>query len=356
MLVGLIGGSSHRLKPPGTFAVERRLRGLGLRWQVCSEVASIKGQVLAAADRLGMFALAKRASGRRLRILCYHGLWTTPGYRYGDRLFMSPELFERRMTRLKRSGYPVLGLGEAVDALDEDRLPDHAVVVTIDDGWASTFTHMLPVLEGLELPATAYVTSWYVGRELPVVNKAVDYLNARMGRNSHKARSTAQAIDSLPYDERVPALMELSAALRCPMDWWDTRQFHLMTEAEVAHCARRGLDVQLHTHRHVAAPATLERELTENRARLAAWTGRPESHFRHFCYPSGEFHPDAEPVLDRLGIRSATLTEQGTNAPGANPLRLRRFLDGRSVSDAEFDAYLSGALDTIDAAVARVRH
>jgi peptidoglycan/xylan/chitin deacetylase (PgdA/CDA1 family) len=318
-------------------------------------VAVIKDQVLAAADRLGMFALAKRASARRLRILCYHGLWTTPGYQYGDRLFMPPELFEHRMTRLKRSGYPVLGLDEAVDALEADQLPDHAVVITIDDGWASTYTHMLPVLEALGLPATVYVTSWYVGRDLPVVNKAVDYLNVRLGRNSHKARSTAQAIDSLPYEQRVPALKQLSAALRCPLDWWETRQFHLMTEAEVADCVARGLDVQLHTHRHVAAPATLEREIVENRERLAAWTGLPESHFRHFCYPSGEYEPAAEPILTRLGIGSATLIDQGTNAPGAHPFRLRRFLDGRSVSDAEFDAYLAGALDTLDAAVALVR-
>ena len=316
----------------------------------------MKSQVLAAAERLGMFALAKRSSAKRLRILCYHGLWTTPGFQYGDKLFMTPDLFERRMTRLKRSGYPVLGLDEAVDALAEDRLPDQAVVITIDDGWASTYTHMLPVLEGLGLPATVYVTSWYAGRDLPVVNKAVDYLNARMGRNSLKARSTAAAIDALPLEQRAPALRDLSASLRAPMTWWETRQFHLMTQAEVGDMARRGVDVQLHTHRHDASPATLERELIENREQLAAWTGLPQSHFRHFCYPSGEFHPDAEPVLERLGIRSATLTEQGTNPPGTNPLRLKRFLDGRSVSDAEFDAYLSGALDTLDAAVARVRH
>ena len=302
-----------------------------------------------------MFALAKRASARRLRILCYHGLWTTPGYQYGDRLFMPPDLFERRMTRLKRSGYPVLGLDEAVDALQANRLPDHAVVITIDDGWASTYTHMLPVLESLGMPATVYVTSWYVGRDLPIVNKAVDYMNERMGRSGHKARATAESIDSLPVEARGEALRVLSAALDCPPTWWEERQFHLMTEAEVAECVRRGMDVQLHTHRHVAAPATLEQELVENRSRLAKWTGLPESHFAHFCYPSGEYEPDAEPILSRLGIRSATLTDQGTNAPGANPLRLRRFLDGRSVSDAEFDAYLSGALDTIDAAVALVR-
>lgn len=315
----------------------------------------MKQAVLGAADRLGLFALARRASGTRLRILCYHGLWTTPGFQYGDRLFMPPAQFERRMGRLKRSGYPVLGLDEAVTALAEARLPAGAVVVTIDDGWASTHTHMLPVLEALGLPSTVYVTSWYVGRELPVVNKAVDYLYARAGRSPAEVGSTAAAIDALPHEQREPALRDLSVSLGIPLDWWETRQFHSMTPVEVADCVARGMDVQLHTHRHRAAPDTLDTELEENRSLLAEWTGLPPAHFNHFCYPSGEYEPEAEPVLARQDVRSATLVDQGTNASDAHPYRLRRFLDGRSVTDAEFDAYLSGALDVIDAAAARVR-
>lgn len=315
----------------------------------------MKQAVLSAADRFGLFALARRASTARLRILCYHGLWTTPGFQYGDRLFMPPEQFEQRMTRLKRSGYPVLGLDEAVTALREARLPANAVVITIDDGWASTHTHMLPVLEALGLPSTVYVTSWYVDRSLPVVNKAVDYLFARAGRDQKRAKPKAVEIDALPYEQREPALRDLSSSLGLPFDWWEARQFHSMTAAEVGDCLRRGMDVQLHTHRHRAAPATLARELEENRALLAEWTGVPAAHFTHFCYPSGAYEPEAEPILAAQGIRSATLVEQGTNGRGTPLYRLRRFLDGRSVTDAEFDAYLSGALDVIDAAAARVR-
>lgn len=313
----------------------------------------MKKAVLTAADRIGLFALARRARPDRVRILCYHGLWTTPGFQYGDRLFMPPKLFEARMLRLKRSGYPVLGLDAAVAGLATGELPDNAVVITIDDGWASTHSHMLPVLEALGLPSTVYVASWYIGRDLPVVNKAVDYLHARAGRDGASPRMAA--IEALPLDERAGALRSLSVELGIPLDWWESRQFHAMTPAEVGDCVRRGMDVQLHTHRHRAAPASLAAELEDNRARLSDWTALPPGHFTHFCYPSGEYEAEAEPILAAQGVRSATLVEQGTNAPGTNPYRLRRFLDGRSVSDAEFDAYLSGALDVVDAAAARVR-
>lgn len=315
----------------------------------------MKQAVLTTAAKIGLFALARRASASRLRILCYHGLWTTPGFQYGDRLFMPPEQFEARMRRLKRSGYPVLGLDEAVNALAAGNLPDNAVVVTIDDGWASTHTHMLPVLEALGLPSTVYVASWYVGRDLPVVNKAVDYLHARAKRPVAEVQPRIVAIEALPEPERADALRELSLSFGVPLDWWETRQFHAMTPPEVADCARRGMDVQLHTHRHRASPEHLGTELEENRARLVEWTGLASAELTHFCYPSGEYEPEAEPILAKQGVRSATLVEQGTNAPGTNPYRLRRFLDGRSVSDAEFDAYLAGALDLVDAAAARVR-
>ncbi len=129
-------------------------------------------------------------------------------------------------------------------------------------------------------------------------------------------------------------------------EWWESRQFHLMSAAEIGAADRRGLDIQLHTHRHrssTVASDHLEREIADNRAALARACGRPEQSFRHFCYPSGLAHSSAVAVLEAAGVGSATLTESGINPPGANPYRLRRFLDGRLVSEAAFEAYLCGA-------------
>src|SRR5690242_3261097 len=142
----------------------------------------IKAFLLKTAQRSGSFSLACRWSHKSLRILAYHGLWTIPGYQYGDYLFIAPTQFERRMVWLKHSGYPVLPLAEAVERLADDSLPDNAVAITIDDGWASTYTHMLPVLERLELPATVYMTTWYSKNQIPIINVAIDYLLARAGR------------------------------------------------------------------------------------------------------------------------------------------------------------------------------
>ena len=56
------------------------------------------------------------------------------------------------------------------------------------------------------------------------------------------------------------------------------------------------------------------------------------------------------------GIKSATLCDVGLNAPGRDPYALHRFLDGRSVSDVEFEAYMSGALHIFHMIKAKIAH
>lgn len=316
---------------------------------------SSKQVLLKLAEAAGLGAAARRATAGRLRILCYHGLWVTPGHQFGDCLFIPPEQFEARMERIARSGLPVLPLGEAVERLGENSLSDGALVITIDDAWVSTFTHMLPVLERYGLPATLYATTWYAGRDLPVVNVAIDYLLDASGRRDLDRDAVVADIEGLPVDERLDALRRFGAELGVPETWFETRQFNIMSGEELAEARRRGLDVQLHTHRHIDVATEVDAlpgELDENRAFLeAAGVAGP---FDHFCYPSGARHERAARLLADRGIRSAALVDQGINPPGADPFALRRFLDARHVGDTEFDAYLSGLLHYL-APVQRLR-
>jgi peptidoglycan/xylan/chitin deacetylase (PgdA/CDA1 family) len=115
----------------------------------------MKQRLLAVCKALGMFELSRRLTRRKLRILCYHGLWLGGEPHYGDCLFIDATHFKERMEWLAASCYSVLPLDEALDRLDHCTLPDNPVVITIDDGWHSTYRGMLPVLTRLSLPATA---------------------------------------------------------------------------------------------------------------------------------------------------------------------------------------------------------
>jgi peptidoglycan/xylan/chitin deacetylase (PgdA/CDA1 family) len=305
----------------------------------------MKEQLLRTARTGGVFSLARRVTRKHLRILAYHGLWTTPGYQYGNHVFMTPEQFEQRMTWLKNSGYPVIPLDTAVQQLGDGSLPDCSIVITIDDGWSSTYTHMLPILETLGLPATLYITTWYSENQLPCINKAVDYILERAGQSPSRVPALIRDIERMhPLSERERALRGLAAQFDVTTtEWWESRQFHLMSVAEIRDAYRRGLDIQLHTHRHTVD--ALDREIADNRDSLARACGRPESSFDHFCYPSGNYNHQSIPILRRAGVKSATLVNTGLNAPGTNPYLLRRFVDGRSISQQMFEAYLSGGLE-----------
>ena len=331
-----------------------------------------KSLILTAARAAGGFALARRLTTGKLRILCYHGLWTLDGVApFGNRLFMPHRQFAERMAWLASSPYPVLPLGEAVDMLADDRLPRGATVITIDDGWASTYSHMLPALEAAGLPATVYVSTYYVENDGPVANVVANYLAERAPAGVYDlsgllpgleapvviadaaSRDLAgdrlrTAVDEVGFAERMAALAEVARRMNVGTEpWWGGRQFHLMRPEELRDAERRGLDIQLHTHRHKGLHRYVDhlpQELADNRAALARILGgeRPRD---HFCYPSGGFDERGEAMLAAAGIRSATLVTEGLNAPTANRYRLRRFLDGRTVKPTSIDAYLSGALD-----------
>ena len=334
----------------------------------------MKDRLFAIAERTGGFALARKLTKNRLRILCYHGLWTSAAAPYGDRLFMPAAQFERRMRWLASTNYPVLDLGEAVERLAENTLPANATVITIDDGWSSTYRHMLPVLQTFSLPATCYVTTYYAEKEAPVMNVALGYIVERAGTGTITVGDLAEglpetlsltngqsrkqavatlkaAFDEMPVNARTEALVTFAERAGVdPADWYEERQFHLMTPHEVGDAAARGLDIQLHTHRHRGlhhGTDTLAAEIETNRNALQRMIGN-RSRLDHFCYPSGGYQPAGEAILAAAGVRSATLVDEGINPPGTNPYRLRRFLDGRSVAERHVGAYLSGALDLLE--------
>ncbi|MGF1630373.1 MAG: polysaccharide deacetylase family protein [Kiloniellaceae bacterium] len=321
------------------------------------------------AKATGLFALSRWLTRGGLRILCYHGIWLGEGH-YGNFLFMSPEKFAARMAFLAGAGYPVLPLEQAVEGLKGQSLPPGATAITIDDGWHGTYRHMLPALEAHGLPATVYVTTYFAERQYPVFDLVVRYLldrsenreldlaalgipgGGRVRLDSATVRAEAGEAIMAHCREHLDGAgchafgARLAAALNLDYDALVKQKvFHLMSLAEIAEAARRGLDIQLHSHRHWAPlddPEALAREIADNRALLEPIT---ERRLHHFCYPSGIYDRCIWPQLDALEIESATTIEQGINFAGAPPLGLKRLLDGQEVAVIEFEAELCGFVE-----------
>src|SRR5205814_7651707 len=80
-------------------------------------------------------------------------------------LSVAPRRFEEQMEALRAVASPV-ALARIVRALGGGEIPDRAVAITFDDGYADNQAAALPVLERHGVPATVFVTTGFVGQPL----------------------------------------------------------------------------------------------------------------------------------------------------------------------------------------------
>jgi len=304
---------------------------------------------------LGAFAAARRITRSGLRILCYHGVGRSDEHVFNPMLFMRESVFRRRLATLKKGAYPVISLEQAATG----RYPPNAVVITIDDGWVSTLQCQAPALLEHGLPATLYVASYYCERQAPVFNVYARYIFSKdvepfdvpefsfdwksAGLQKHAALEKLLALaESVSFDARARLAAAVQAATGV-----NGGQFRYLSMDELPQLRRFGVDVQLHTHRHLF-PAddarVMRREITDNRAACRAVVDGP---LNHFCYPSGEWSADCFPVLEEQGISTATTCENVLAYADTGRFAIGRFVDSDDTPDIIFEAQLAGLLDIL---------
>lgn len=326
----------------------------------------VKCLVYRVSKRLGLFALARRLTRKDLRVLCYHGLSIDDEHLYSPGLFMRPETVRSRFEALLQGKYPVLPLDRACEDLRDGTLPACAVVITYDDGFYGNYLHTASLHQETRLPATIYVTTYYVVKQCPIFRHAVQYMFWKTGRaevalegipgadgGTLRLADRKQADDvmwglirhaetHLDEPRRVGIARVLGTRLGIDYDELTrSRRLSLMTPDEIRTLAGLGLDIQLHTHRHhfPCDEEQVRREIGDNRSVLEPILGRPCD---HLCYPSGVFRAEQWPWLEACGIKSATTCEIGLNDAHTPRYGLRRFLDAETVRPIEFEAEISG--------------
>jgi hypothetical protein len=86
---------------------------------------------------------------------------------------LEPRSFERKMRFVRDAGYRALSLSAYLDALTgRAEAPPRSVLITIDDGRASTWTVGYPVLKKLGLRATAFLVTSAI-HDVPNVSKTI---------------------------------------------------------------------------------------------------------------------------------------------------------------------------------------
>ena len=87
-------------------------------------------------------------------VLCYHRFSKTES----DKMTVRESDFIDQMQFLHDHGYHVIALDQLLGFLDfKEQVPRKSVVITIDDGWRSTYDIAYPVLRRYNYPATLFV-------------------------------------------------------------------------------------------------------------------------------------------------------------------------------------------------------
>ena len=325
--------------------------------------------VLSGMRAAGGFTLVAGSTWRRRRLLIigYHGVSLQDEHEWDPELFVTPAFLRRRFQILRDGGYAVLPLGEANRRLRDGTLPSRCVALTFDDGFYSFFAVVLPLLEEFGYPAASYVSTYYCLNQFPVMNLALPYMLWRargqvlapkllpgqhsgvdLGDQEQREIIAAGLLregEAISDDIQGRQAWLAVIAERLGVNWESivkSRLFHLMTAEEVAEVARKGVDVQLHTHRHRTPhdKSAFRREVLENRRILENLTGRSAA---HFCYPSGVVDSLFLPWLRDLGVETATTCEVGMAGVGHDPLLLPRYVDTMAQSEVQFESWLCGA-------------
>lgn len=98
--------------------------------------------------------------GVRVSVLGYHDF---SGTEPETAMRISVEKFRKQMQALREKDLPVIPMADFIAWKDEGKpIPERSVVITIDDGWKSVYTHAYPVLKEFGYPFTIYLYKNYV--------------------------------------------------------------------------------------------------------------------------------------------------------------------------------------------------
>jgi len=319
-------------------------------------------------QRAGVFDLVADSRWRRQRllILCYHGIAIEDEHLWRPQLYMPAEVLGQRLEVLRAMRCSVLPLGEALARLRARDLPPRSVVLTFDDGAYDFYKQAYPLLQQSGFPATVYQTTYYVDHEMPIFNLICSYLlwkrrgeqmiqapelglsepmEVRTEAGRHRiVRSLIDLSDreNLTGRQKNELAARLAAILGLDYSHLSAKRIlQLMNPQELAEIEKNGVDIQLHTHHHRTPEEenSFRREITENRERIRALTGREAS---HFCYPSGVYRKEFVGWLSQEDVISATTCDAGLVDRRDNPYFLPRFVDTSSRSQLEFESWVSG--------------
>ncbi len=294
-----------------------------------------------------VFRTLKRQFKPGAVILLYHRVASLPNDPFS--LAVSPDHFAQQLEYIRQTCQP-MRLIDLVKAIQQRSLPQRAVAITFDDGYADNFTHAYPLLTAAQIPATIFVSSDQIDKphefwwdELERILLLPEQLpnQLRFSINGHgyewnleteaKRQHAHQVIHSLLRPLTAVIRNQVLKELVCwaGLERAGRAGYRAMTTTELVQLAQsEWIDLGGHTVTHpVLSTLSTKAQYTEivgGRQRLEGIIGNP---VLTFSYPYGgphNFSDETAEIVESVGFLAACTTSPGSIEPGVDLFRLCR--------------------------------
>lgn len=293
---------------------------------------------------------------RALRILVWHRFPNTRPLR---------DALDAQCAHLKRHYRPI-SLSDAAWRLREgERLPPHAVALTVDDGYRDFLTTAFPLFYKYRLPVTLFLACDFVDRRAwmwgDYIRYAIEHAAvsaAEIGGvklNLRSREERGRAVDYLkdrakrmPNDERLQLLGRLPDMLRVAIPDRPPQTDAPLGWKEIRDLAASGLiELGAHTVTHpilsrLAGPSEIEAEIAGSKARIERELGMRVA---HFCYPNGtadDIPAGVGKIVSAAGFETAVTMLPGLNFAGADLFLLKRIAVNTDYPQTYFEQIAAG--------------
>jgi len=293
------------------------------------------------------FDLLRLLQKKRVTILMYHRFSCNP-----EPFKVQQNIFENQIKFLIRKGYNFISLKHFSDVINRrnEKLPDNAIIVTIDDGYWDNYTFAYPVLKKYAIPATIFVVTDFITQKIWLWSNKLEYILKKTQEKKFKfplGNTTEEfLVDTFPNwhksqlkifnycseisdDQKNDLLHELALYLKVNVPDQTVGDFQPLTWEQIKEMNSNRIDFGSHTCSHpILSRLTIEKlkhEIIDSKKEIERKVGVEVC---SFCYPNGQFediNKDVIRVLTQSGYDCAVTTVNGYNKiSNANRFLLRR--------------------------------
>jgi len=246
-------------------------------------------------------------------VLCYHDVRDdVDGVVDDDQMAVSTDNLIAQFSWLRGHGYHMISLDDVRAAKrGKKELPDKAVLLTFDDGYKSTFTHVFPLLQQFNYPAVvALVGKW---------------LETPQGQNVHYGtKDIRPRSDFLRWEEIK--IMARSGLVEFASHTYNQHKGILgnpFGNFEAAITTLRYDKASQHYESVAHFKARLSQDFKKNNALIKQKTGIT---LKSIVWPYGEYSRLAEELAREQGLEFSITLEDGLNTVTENTKTIKRLL------------------------------